>query len=136
MDIEVFTIGYRKDSLACYGAVLAADDITFESTKILGDVTKNQADVIAVIMALRCIKADRRDQKVILNSPPGYAAKITERRADGGWLAHPKANLEIVQEARKIIETFPNIEIKNSGKKPPAFCRCIELVQECHKNAS
>ena len=133
MSIEVFAVGYRKDSRACYGAVLTVDDTIFESAKPLGDVTKNQADIISIIMALRCIKADRRDQKVILNSMPGYASRVIERRADGGWLTQSKANLEQVKEVRKMIEMFPDIEIRVS-KKSPTFRRCIELAQECHKN--
>ena len=136
MDIEVFTIGYKKDSLTCYGAVLTMGDNTFESAKVFDDVTKNQADVMAVTMALRCIKPEFRKHKVVLYSPPGYASKVLEQRTDGGWLSNPKSNLDAIQEARKTIELFSDIEVRISNKRPPAFNRCIELVKECQKNAN
>jgi len=134
--IEIFAASSRDNQMASYGAVLhdATLDEKFESSQIIGDYSRNQADLIAMVMALRCVKTEFKDAEIILHSPPAYASQVVERNDDNKWVSNSKANIDIVREVRGLIEEFPNLMIKKSSANEAAFKRCIEIAKICLNN--
>lgn len=133
--IEIYTLGYKGKSNASYGAVMKyikpnKEVEEFESSGVLGDYTKNQADVISIVMALRCVRSTHRQIEVVLHTPPGYASQVVDRNVDGKWKANPRANIEVVNESRSFIEGFDNIKIKPVPHNKN-HDKCIELAKSC-----
>ena len=136
MKIEVYTMGCSDKAKASYGAVLTAvDDLgrdaTYESSKLVGEYTKNQADVIAVIMALRCVKPEFTGASIILNTPSGYASQVLDKNDEGKWLVNPTKNVDLVNEVRAAISAFPGIKVQRADTKAPQFLRSSELALTC-----
>jgi len=102
-----------------------------EYSGIIGDFTKNQADLICITMALRCVKSEYRDRPTILHGPSTYAVQALER-GPAGWMVKAKANIEIVQEARDAVELFKDIKIC-LHKKQDQFYKALEASRECLK---
>ena len=53
--IEIFVASYKGSPEAGYGVYLQMGDNVAEYSGVLGDFTKNQADLISVTMALRSV---------------------------------------------------------------------------------
>lgn len=141
---EAHCVGYTvKDgdkTKASYGAYLSAvaDDgrsKEFESSSILGEYNKNQADLIAVIMTLRCIHEDQADQYVTVYTPPGYATVITTRNNDGIWKTTPKSNVDLVDELRGWAVHFDNLTFLPGNKGTEQFQRCSKLAEAAHASS-
>ena len=136
-EIQVFCVGSTSKPMS-YGAVLCTtspngDGHVYEHSGVIGDYTKNQADIISIIMALRCIKSENRDWPVILYSPPGYASSIVNRSEDGEWRSTPQANLDLVKEVRTIVSLFKNLRLDKCKRSNEHFARCLELIEGCKK---
>lgn len=134
--IAVYAVGYVKKDEASYGAHLSTtspdgEDVTFESSKNIGKYTKNQADLIAIIMALRCIKLDQRHLPITLHPAPGYAYQICDKSAAGKWLSTPKANVEIVEKVRATMDEFPNLRLGKVQAGNEVFLKCLEAAKTC-----
>lgn len=134
LHLDIFSVGYHDGRLAGYGAMLIASasdgrQKSYEVADKLGKYTKNQADLISVIMGLRCIKEDFRSLDVVLHTPPGYAGQMLERIM-GEWATVPQANIDIVTEARGSIELFPNITIEKVAGNEPHLRRCIKIAKQ------
>jgi len=127
--IEIFVASYKGSPEAGYGVYLQMGDNAAEYSGVLGDFTKNQADLIAVTMALRCVKFEYRDRPTILHGPSAYAVQTTERGPDG-WLVKAKANQELVQDVREAIESFSDIKI-HRPKQQDQFRKALEAAKAC-----
>ena len=136
MKIDVYSIGFSDGKVSGYAATLIGGDPvqTFISTKVFSKCfNKQQADVLSIIMALRCIKPEYMNAEVILHSPTGYAGQVVGRN-DGKWLTVAKANKAIVDEVRDLILRFPNITIVEVVHGDKHRSDCIELVRITCKN--
>ena len=115
---DVYSTGYRSkdDKHAIYGAVVIATspdgrEKKIELSRVIGDFTRNQADIISMLMALDSILPEHRDCETVLHTPSNYAGQMVEKNDNGGWLSTPKANIEIVNEVRGIIDSYKSISI-------------------------
>ncbi len=129
--IEIFVASYKGSPEAGYGVYLQMGDNVAEYSGVLGDFTKNQADLISVTMALRCVKFEYRDRPTILHGPSAYAVQTAERGSDG-WLVKAKANQELVQDVRESIESFKDIKICRP-KKQDQYIKALEAAKACLK---
>jgi ribonuclease HI len=127
--IEIFVASYKGEPDAGYGAFLQMSDNVAEYSGVVGDFTKNQADLIAITMALRCVKPEYRDRPVILHGPSAYSVQAVERGPDG-WMVKAKANQEFVQEVRETIELFKDIKIFKC-KRQDQFHKALEAAKTC-----
>lgn len=129
--IDVYTAGCcPKQGVSSYGAMLSAGESVFESAKKIGNRTKTQADMISIIMAMRCIvpDVDNRCRAVTLHISSVYAYQMLDRQ-DGEWVNKVRANAEIVNEARAMICMFPNLTIDKIDSKSPQIQRCVEIAK-------
>ncbi len=137
---EAYSVGYSKDKQAGYGACLEAvsDDgrtREFASTSHLGDFNKNQADLISVMMAMRCINEEHVDQEVVIHTPPGYATMLTDRNSDGAWKTTPGSNVELVEELRGWAGRFSNLTFKPGTKSTEQFKKCFKMAEAIHASS-
>ena len=133
--IEIYTTGYSQKSRTSYGAVMSAVApdgriMASEPSGMLGEFTKNQADIISITMALRCVLPQYRDCEIILHGPPGYGGQVVEVGETGEYKSHPKSNVELVQEARDTIKLFPNLKVVRTHNYERPFKRCMEVAKQ------
>ena len=129
--IEIFVASYKGTPEASYGVYLQMGDNVAEYSGVLGDFTKNQADLIAITMALRCVKPEYCERPIILYGPSAYSIQATER-GPNGWMVKAQANQEFVREVREAIGLFKNIEVRRLGRQGQ-FHKAFEAAKTCLK---
>ena len=134
MKIRVYTIGYRSLNRVSIGTLLVAESDEGVVEKVINrrmpNITKNQADVIAITMSLQCIKPEYRQENIELYAPPGYAFSMVERNDDGSWKSEPKINVDEINAARAMIDKYSGFELKKNNVMSPEFKRCIEAARD------
>jgi len=137
--LEIFATGYKIAQRAAYAFVsraYAEDGRTIDgvSAEIVEGYTKNQADVMAMIMALRGVRPGSRSLPTVFYAPLGYASQMIERGLDGQWLANPKANIAMIATARSLIKEFTNLTINKPNGSDPQFLECMKMARELCQN--
>lgn len=133
--IRVYTIGYRSLNRVSIGTLLMAesddgDMIEKVIYRQMPNITKNQADVIAITMALQCIKPEYRQGTVELYAPPNYAFSMVDKNDDGSWKLEPKINIDEINAARVMIDKYSGLKLKKNNATSPEFKRCIEAARD------
>jgi len=136
--ITVQCVGFVKVQSGI-GAVLSVqppegEKVVLEVKKAVGNHTKNQTDLIAIVMALRSIKPERRGWPITLYAPPGYAYLMLEKNDIGNWMSHTKTNQELVDQARDAVSACPKITVKKANSNDPTFLKCLELAKSACLN--
>jgi ribonuclease HI len=127
--IMIYCVGYRTTESASYGVVLLMGDCKYASSGKLEDgLTKNQSDLVSVIMAMRCIKPDYYNHPIILHVPAGYVSNVL-KRVGGEWQSSIKANIKIVTDVRSTISQFSNVTIKSVSPTDPEFRECLRSAK-------
>ncbi len=138
LTLKIRTIGYYADGYAAYASELTAEsddkrESKFNNSGVLhgDDWNKNRSDLAAIIMALRSVKDEHKGLPTEFYGPPGYATQMIDSGEDG-WFASPKSNLDLVEEARKLVESFEHFAVMQSTKNDVKGC--IETVKAMHED--
>lgn len=138
VEIDIYNIGHKlsgDDGFCAYASYMTAHDGEDEidygiSDKLDFSYTRNQCDLIAVIMGIRCIKDEYRDAQINLHLMPGYQAMMLDIDENGEWIANPKKNVEYVDMARDSIAELENVKVDKVSKNDAGIKACYELINQ------
>lgn len=129
-------------SATIYGCV--ADKKTYCAVKMTGDKyshqrvlqltkgTANQAELVALNYVLSAVKSDFMGDELEVTTSNAYVMQMTDKNDQGAFKISPEKNIELVQEVRGKLATWPHATVI-SNKKSVTLSELKEAVKAFKK---
>lgn len=97
-----------------------------------GNYSANQAEMLAIKFALLSISKSYSDAPIVINSGNKYVRDMLEKDEDGYYVKVPKANKELLEEIRELIDNAKEILIISD--KNDIYEECVKMAEKTIKS--
>lgn len=138
MNIDMYCVGFCRDNgkptqiASCGIVIIATDGVATKSREFgyaLGNSTANMAEIQSIRLALASVAPAHRGSRVAVHTTSKYALKMLEQQADGTFASTPSKNVDIINEMRKWLGYYRDIELVMEIADVPELLRAKELAR-------